>query len=71
MERQGGSTELSSRGAENHVSDTTPGQDSIQMTPDEEQAALDSQQTDEATEPADEGVGAHTDSQDDPRRTEN
>ncbi|MGA8978704.1 MAG: hypothetical protein WB473_06240 [Pedococcus sp.] len=53
------------------MSETTPGQESIQMTPEEEQAALDSQQTDKATEPADEGVGAHTDSQDDARRTEN
>lgn len=53
------------------MSDTKPGQDSISMTPEEEQAALDAQQTDEATEPADEGVGAHTDAQDDPRRTEN
>lgn len=53
------------------MSDTTPGQDSIKMTPEQEQAALDSQQTDEATEPADEGVGALTDSQDDPHHTEN
>ncbi len=69
--KPGVSTGLSSRDAENHVSDTKPGQDSISMTPEEEQAALDAQQTDEATEPADEGVGAHTDAQDDPRRTEN
>jgi hypothetical protein len=54
------------------MSETTPqGQDGIAMTPEEEQAALEARATDEATEPADEGVGAHTDAQDDPRYTEN
>ena len=54
------------------MSETTPeGEDSIRMSPEEEQAALEAQSTDEATEPADEGVGAHTDAQDDPRYTEN
>jgi hypothetical protein len=34
-----------------HVSEATPaGQDSIRMTPEEEQAALESQATDEATD---------------------
>jgi len=57
---------------EETVSETTPeGEDSIRMSPEEEQAALEAQATDEATEPADEGVGAHTDAQDDPRYTEN
>lgn len=41
------------------------------MSPEEEKEALEAKQTDEATEPADEGVGAHTDAQDDPRHTEN
>jgi hypothetical protein len=49
----------------------TPGEDSIRMSPEEEQEALQDEQTDEATEPADEGVGAHTDAQGDPRYTEN
>ncbi|WP_200949202.1 hypothetical protein [Phycicoccus sp. Soil748] len=49
----------------------TPGEASIRMSPEEEQETLEDQQTDEATEPADEGVGAHTDAQDDPRYTEN
>ena len=60
------------RGAEVHVSDPTPaGEDSIRMSPEEEEEALEAKQTDEATEPADEGVGAHTDAQDDPHYTEN
>jgi hypothetical protein len=54
------------------MSETTPeGQDSIPMTPEEERAVLEARASDEATEPADEGVGAHTDAQDDPRYTEN
>jgi hypothetical protein len=44
---------------------------SIAMTPDEEQAVLAAKEPDEATEPADEGVGAHTDAADDDRYTEN
>jgi hypothetical protein len=54
------------------VSDPTPaGEDSIRMSPEEEEEALEAKHTDEATEPADEGVGAHTDAQDDPHYTEN
>ena len=53
------------------MSDTTPGQDSITMTPEQEKAALESQETGEATEPADEGVGSLTDSQEDPNHTQN
>ena len=53
------------------MSETKPGEDSIRMSPEEEQAALEAKHTDEETEPADEGVGAHTDNQDDPRYTEN
>jgi hypothetical protein len=54
------------------VSESTgEGQDSIRMSPEEEQAALESSASEEAVEPADEGVGAHTDSQQDDRYTEN
>lgn len=54
------------------MSDAKPaGQDSIRMTPEEEQAVIESQATGEAIEPADEGVGVHTDAQDDPHHTEN
>ncbi len=57
---------------ERAVSESTPaGQESIRMSPEEEQAALQGSSSDESVEPADEGVGAHTDSQDDDRYTEN
>jgi hypothetical protein len=41
------------------------------MTPEEEQAALRSDTSDEGTEPADEGIGVHTDAAGDDRYTEN
>ena len=46
-------------------------ENTIRMTPDEEQAVLEAKEPDEATEPADEGVGAHPDAADDDRHTEN
>lgn len=53
------------------MDEPTSGEQSIRMTPEEESAALEAQDMDEETEPADEGVGAHTDAQDDSRHTEN
>jgi hypothetical protein len=54
------------------MSEPTPhSEDTIRMTPEEEQAALESSPSDEGTEPADEAVGVHTDAQGDQRYTEN
>jgi hypothetical protein len=51
---------------------TTPKpEDTIRMTPEQEQAALDASLSEEGTEPADEAVGAHTDAQGDRHYTEN
>lgn len=49
---------------------STP-EDQIRMTPEEEQAAMEEETSEEGTEPADEGIGVHTDAQGDPRYTEN
>lgn len=46
-------------------------ENTIRMTPDEERAVLEAKESGEATEPADEGVGAHTDAAGDDRFTEN
>ena len=46
-------------------------EDAIRMSPQDEQAVVESRREDESVEPADEGVGAHTDAQDDDRITEN
>lgn len=44
---------------------------SIRMSSEEERAVLEQTEPDEATEPADEGVGVHTDAADDQDHTQN
>jgi hypothetical protein len=50
---------------------TNPPEQNIHMTREEEQAAKASAASDESTEPADEGIGVHTDADDDQQLTEN
>jgi hypothetical protein len=45
--------------------------ENVRMTPEEERAALAAETRDESTEPADEGIGVHTDADDDSHFTEN
>ena len=52
------------------MSSDQPG-DGIRMSPEEERAATQNAPADEATEPADEGLGVHTDADADPHHTEN
>ena len=47
-----------------------PGEN-IRMTPGEEEAVREAETTEEPTEPADEGIGVHTDADADPHFTEN
>lgn len=50
---------------------TNQPEENIRMTPEQEEAALATETTDESTEPADEGIGVHTDADEDRHFTEN